>query len=250
MKPPIEITPLEWETIETYLDQITVSEKETMFSDEMVSIPNIEQKIEHVKKVRDEIEDSIRQSKIKEFHEHISVDKKDLYVKENAVKKTKPPAIWYSIAAVLVVLFGIFWMMQNTNSPEKIFAKNFKPDIGLPLKMGATNNLEFYQGMLDYKQGNYKNAIDQWQVLWKDNPENDTLIYFLGVANLAQGNAEKALEYLKKQGRFQHSIFMEDAAYYAALAHIKKGEFVKAKMLLKKNPSDRNTNLLKELEKE
>src|SRR5690554_1631237 len=197
MKPPIEITPLEWETIETYLDQITVSEKETMLSDEMVSIPNIEQKIEHVKKVRDEIEDSIRQSKIKEFHQHISVDKKDLYVKENAVKKTKPTAIWYSIAAVLVVLFGIFWMMQNTNSPEKIFASHFEADPGLRTVMGASNEYDFYEGMVVYKRQDYKEAINWWQKLLPEKANNDTLNYFLGVAYLAEGNAEKSLEYLE-----------------------------------------------------
>ncbi len=250
MKSQIEINPLEWDTIETYLDQKLAKDKETLWQEMLAQIPNIEEKIAHVKVVREEIEDSIRQSKIKKFHENITVDENDSKVKNLSTNKSNPKIIWYSIAATMAALLGIFWMMQRNPTPEKIFAENFKPDIGLPLKMGSTNNYGFYEGMLDYKQGNYKNAIDQWQVLLKENPNNDTLNYFLGVANLAQGNAEKSLEYLQNQERFQHSIFKEDALYYGALAKIKEGKFEDAKTLLKKIPSERNTNLLKELEKE
>ncbi len=249
MKSQIEITPLEWDIIEVYLDQKKVSDKETMRKEKLDRIPHIEAKIAHVKKVREEIEDSIRQSKITEFHQHILVDEDDLNVKNQFAKKSNPKIIWYSVAAVLVVTIGILWMIQGKPTSEKIFAENFKPDIGLPLKMGVTNSLAFYEGMVDYKQENYKNAIDQWQVLWKDNPKNDTLNYFLGVANLAQGNSKKSLEYLQNQNLFQQGIFKEDAAYYTALAKIKEGQFDDAKILLKNNPSDRNKKLLAELEK-
>ncbi len=244
MKSQIDISPLEWDFIETYLNLKETSEKEAFHKEKLSQIQNLEEKIEHVKKVAEEIEDSIRESKIKEFHNQLSKDEENSNVKIIATHKSNSKFIWYSIAAVMVVLIGIFWMMNNSNTPEKIFAKNFKPDIGLPLKMGTTNSNGFYEGMVDYKQGNYKSAIYQWQVLWKANPANDTLNYFLGVANLAQGDAPKSLEYLENQEHFQLGIFKEDALYYAALAKIKEGKFEEAKVLLIKIPSKRNTKLL------
>jgi tetratricopeptide (TPR) repeat protein len=137
---------------------------------------------------------------------------------------------------------------MKSNSPfEKIFAENFKPDIGLPLKMNTENAHGFYEGMLDYKQENYKEAIEKWQVLLKTTPENDTLNYYLGVAHLALGKAAKSLEYLESQERFRQGIFKEDAAWYAALAKIKEGKPEEAGLLLQKYPSKRNSNLLNEL---
>lgn len=249
MKTQIDITQIEWDIIETYLDSQENSDELIMLKEKLSQISNLEEKIAHVKQFREEIVDSIQQSKIKEFHSQLPADEENLHVKFLPAHKSNSRIIWYSIAAVMVVLLGIYWIMANSSTSEKIFAENFKPDIGLPLKMGTTNSVEFYEGMVDYKQGNYKNAIEQWQVLWNEHSENDTLNYFLGVANLAQGNTAKSLEYLGNQEHFIQSIFTEDALYYAALAKIKEGKFEEAKALLKKNPSPRNSKLLKEIEK-
>ncbi len=249
MSTPNHISPEEWDLIENWLDQNDITANTQMLSDKLTQIPNISQKIEHVEKVREEIEDSIRRSKIKEFHKNISTDEQSSNIKSIAPIKSKSNRIWYAAAAVLVVLIGIYWMMGTSNTSKKIFAKNFKPDNGLPLRMNTADASGFYEGMLDYKQENYEAAIDTWQVLIETNPESDTLNYFLGVAYLAMGDATKSLEYLENQERFQQGIFKEDAAYYAALANIKEGNFREAKALLKDNPSVRNTHLMNELNK-
>lgn len=250
MLSPINITSEEWHMIEAYLDQKVVSKETPLINEELTQIPNVIQKIVEVKRVREEIEDSILQSKIRGFHKQVEIDEEDSGIRILSSKKTKSKFIWFSMVAVVLVLFGIFWMLDNTTPAEKIFAKNFQPDIGLPLKMNTVNTYEFYEGMLDYKQGNYKDAIAKWQVLLIANPENDSLNYFLGVSNMALGNSKKSLEYLQNQERFQQGIFKEDAAFYAALAKIKEGEFAEAKVFLKNNPSPRNTNLLKELDEQ
>lgn len=265
MKSSINISSREWDLIETWLNQVDVQEKAPMLNEQLTQIPDIAKKIEHVKKIREEIEDSIRQSKIKEFHHNIpnssdnpddyreqdqvvSIDKKESSTKSITTKKTKSKEVWYAAAAVLVALIGIYWMMAGSNTSEKTFAENFRPDIGLPLKMDITNAHAFYEGMLDYKQENYKDAIEKWEVLLKTKPENDTLNYFIGVAHLALGNAPKSLVYLEHQERFHQGIFKEDAAWYAALAKIKEGKFEEAGRLLQKYPSARNTNLLNKLD--
>lgn len=249
MKSQLNLLPEEWHIIESYLDEKDASRKVALFNKEVNEIPNVQQKIKYVEKIREEIEDSILRGKIKEFHTHVS-EAEDSEIKTVGSKKIKFNAILYSVAAMIVVLLGIFWLMESSNTTsEKLFSKNFKPDVGLPLKMGTSNTYGFYEGMVDYKQENYKEAIAKWQTLVDENPENDTLFYFLGVANLALGNAKKSLEYLQNQDRFQKGMFKNDAAYYAALAKIKEGKFEEAKVFLETNPSAQNTQLLEQIEK-
>ena len=243
----IHISPEEWDLIESWLDQNEVPGEGPLPDEQLAQILNVSEKIAHIIKVREEIEDSIRQSKIKEFHNHILADEEPSDIKSISTKKIKSNGIWYAAAAVLVVLIGIYWMMGISNTSEKIFTENFIPDNGLPLRMNTADANGFYEGMLDYKQEKYEEAITKWQFLLKGNPQSDTLNYFLGVANLALGDAAKSLEYLENQNRFQQGIFKEDAAYYAALAKIKEGEFREAKAFLKLYPSNRNTQLMNEL---
>jgi hypothetical protein len=266
MNAPNIITSEEWNDIETWLDHNGAQGQAPLLNEKLTQIPNFARKIECVKKTREEIEDSIRQSRIKAFHHDIPVspvspdgpDSPDSYlnvsvvekvsgIKNIANKKIKPYTFWYAGAAVLAALLGIFWMMKISSTSEKIFATYFKPDIGLPLIMGTTNAYDFYEGMLDYKQENYMMAIEKWQILLEAKPENDTLNYFLGVANLAMGNAAKSSEFLENQERFRQGIFKEDASWYAALAKIKEGKLDEARVFLQKYPSKRNTALLNEL---
>ena len=266
MNAPNNITSEEWNDIEIWLDQNDVQRETPLLNEKLTQIPNFAKKIECVKKTREDIEDSIRQSRIKAFHHdipfspvspdgpnspdsylNVSVDEKVSGIKNMANKIIKPYTFWYAGAAVLAALLGIFWMMKISSTSEKIFATYFKPDIGLPLKMSTGNTYGFYEGMLDYKQENYEEAIEKWQVLLEAKPKNDTLNYFLGVAYLALGNAAKSLEFLENQERFRQGIFKEDAAYYTALAKIKEGKLEEARVFLQKYPAKRNTALLNEL---
>ena len=104
MNTPINLSPQEWDLIENWLDQEGAQGQARLLNEKLNQIPDIDRKIEHVKKVREEIEDSIRQSKIREFHKHILSDKKDSGMKNIANKITKSNAVWYAIAAILVVI--------------------------------------------------------------------------------------------------------------------------------------------------
>jgi len=66
----------------------------------------------------------------------------------------------------------------------------FKPDAGLITSMGGNENYEFYRGMVDYKQGNYKAAISRWKDQLKLKKDNDTLNFYIGVSLMAQENTK------------------------------------------------------------
>lgn len=252
MKRNKDIPQEEFERIENYLNNDLTLDEKIAFEKAIQEDTILTGKVEEVKELLFGMEAAVLKNNLDTYHEEIvSVRKlhtETLNVNKSS-KKSKNLAIVYSIAAAILIVFGIFWFMKNSNTPERLFAKHFKPDPGLPTVMSTTSEYSFYEGMVDYKRKEYNIAIEKWKKLLPEKENNDTLDYFLGVAYLAEGNAEKSLEYLEPTQKFSNGIFKEDASYYAALAKLKKGELEEAKKLLKEHPSDRNKELLNDLNK-
>src|SRR5690606_26544599 len=103
-----------------------------------------------------------------------------------SVRKFVP---WTSIAVaasvVMVLLFGLLLWQNSQPENEKLFAAYFEPDPGLVTAMSSESQYEFDRAMVDYKIGEYEEAISRWEKLIQTNPENDTLQYFLGTSHLA-----------------------------------------------------------------
>ncbi len=170
-------------------------------------------------------------------------------IKQENSKKTQYS--WIAVAAFLAIIIGLTsWaLFFNTNSAEKVFAKNFEPDPGLPTTMGTSSNYDFYEGMVSYKRKKYQKALVLWQSLYSKNNESDTLNYFMGVAHLANGEALKAEKYLYKASEQPKSIFYEEAQYYLALSQIKEGKILEAKQTLANSTSPKNSELREQVEK-
>ena len=118
----------------------------------------------------------------------------------------------------------------NRLSPnEKLYNEFFTPDPGLPTVMGENGDYSFYEAMVDYKHGDYNEAIKKWERQLFQKPKNDTLNYFLGSAHLANGNSKKAIDYLEDVADDKKSIFYNDANTYMGLALLKTGQIPEAK---------------------
>ena len=98
--------------------------------------------------------------------------------------------------------------------------------------MGATDNFEFYDAMVNYKQGEYHSAINKWQTLLSSEQKNDTLHYFIGVAHLADGNENEAINYLLELNKNNSNSFKNETAYYLGLAYLKADNVKDAKKYL------------------
>jgi len=247
-----DISQEEFESIENYLNNNLSLDEKIAFEKLIQKAPSLANKIEEVKQLLLGIESAVLKNNLDNFHEELHPVRKiqsETFDASESPKKSKNMAIFYSIAAAIIIIFGIFWFMKDAKSPEKLFAKYFTPDPGLPTVMSTTSDYSFYEGMVDYKRKEYNVAIEKWKKLIPEKQNNDTLDYFLGVAYLAEGDAETSLEYLEPVQKFSNGIFKEDAYYYAALAKLKTGELEEAKKLLEENPSEKNTSLLRRLPK-
>lgn len=227
------------ELIDAYLLDSLDKNALVQFQERMKLFPDFRALVEEQKAIIRGVEKTNLKNSLEDFHSEII---------EEPEKKSFS-AGWWAMAASLLVLISVStWaILSSSGSPNKIFAENFKPDPGLPTTMGTSSDYDFYYGMVSYKRKEYDDAIARWETLYAANPENDTLVYFLGVANLANGNARQAEKYLQSANQKTESAFYEDAQYYLALALIKENKIKEAKETLAKSTSTTSIMLLKEI---
>ena len=155
--------------------------------------------------------------------------------------------MFLAASVFLFAVLSIWFFAIRKNRYEKIYAAYYKPDPGLITAMGASDNYVFNRAMLDYKTGNYKKAIDTWRRLKNNMPQNDTLTYFLGAAEQANGNSKAALILLKQTASYTTSTFYKDACWYTALALLKEGSAKEAIPYLEKSGRPESKELINKL---
>ncbi|MDN3723177.1 hypothetical protein QRD02_02190 [Aequorivita sp. SDUM287046] len=227
------------ELIDDYLLDRLDSNARADFEQQMKLFPDFREMVHEQKALIVAVEEQALKREMDSFHSQII----------SVPEKNWLSAGWLALAASFLILISVStWaILSSGNSPQKVFATHFKPDPGLPTTMSTTSNYEFYYGMVNYKREEYNEAILRWETLYAANPENDTVVYFLGVANLANGNARQARKYLQATQDKPESAFYDDAQYYLALALLKEDRIDAAKQVLSKSNSPANLVLLKEI---
>ena len=227
------------ELIDAYLLGKLDADELAELEERMNLFPDFRQMVKEQKALMQSVEESNLKNSLDDFHSEI---------KDEPEKKGMSRG-WLALAASFLVLIGVStWaILNNGNSPEKVFTANFKPDPGLPTTMGTSSDYDFYYGMVNYKRKEYDEAINRWEHLYAANPENDTIIYFLGVANLANGNPRQAEKYLQLAKNKTNSVFYEEIRHYLALSLLKGNKVEKAKTVLENSESSSNIVLLKEI---
>lgn len=145
-------------------------------------------------------------------------------------------------AALLIIAISVYFLFFNQSD---LYHKYYEPDPGLPTEMGLTNNYDFLDGMVDYKRENYKIAQRKWTQLIKTNPDNDTLKYYLAMADLNLKSYTSANE--KLDNISPNSAFYHDALWFQSLLLIKNKNYDGAKEKLLELDSEKARELLKEL---
>lgn len=235
----IEINQEAQEHIDAYLmgklDDVALADFET----QMRLFPDFRAKVDEQRLVFKSVEEYNLKSSLDEYHKEIKI----------VSKKKGINMGWIALAASFIILISVsIWaIMSSGNSSEKVFAANFKPDPGIPTTMGTSSEYDFYYGMVNYKRKEYAEAISRWEPIYGANPENDTVVYFLGVANLANGNGRQAKKYLQMAKKKTESTFYEDAKYYLALSLLKENKIDEAMETLENSSSSANISLLQQL---
>lgn len=237
------ITPKLLETIERYYNGLMPTDERLAFETKLQQDASFQTEVEDIKTLLLGIETQSLKEKMEVFHADLPIQM------ETGVSPTK---VWFlryrNIAAAVIIIAAStsFWLF-NDSSNEKLYANFFKPDPGLPTTMSTSDNYTFYDAMVNYKEGEYKKAISKWEKLEVKAPNNDTVIYFIGVAYLADNDTDSAIPYLQKSSTIIESVFLKDAYFYLGLAYLKKNNKEQAILFLKKSGSDDSKKLLEKL---
>jgi tetratricopeptide (TPR) repeat protein len=234
----------DFELVEHYLNGQLDAVQQDEIQKRLDSDPIFAGQVEEIRDLRLGIERAALGSRLDSFHSEIE----EIQV-EVPGKSIRPFSFWGIAASIfLVVSAGTWWIMGQKSPGEERFQAYFRPDPGLVTTMSVGQQYEFDRGMVDYKEGNYTEAIVRWEKLLAEKSASDTLNYFLGASYLSADQESKSLEYLEPVASNPQSSFYSEANWYAGLAALKLGEKEKALKFLNASSRPQAQQLISELE--
>ncbi len=241
---PIHITLEEWEEIEAFLNGSLTAEVEQAFRLQVEKDTVLAAKVEQVKLSLLTVEEAGLRADMESFHSRLQ---QRPVVSINAHRKMNARK-WLAIAAVFIaVCVAALLYLQQPSKNERLFSTFYKADPGLSTTMSQTDDYTFEKAMVEYKTKNYTKAIDSWQLLLKDNPNSDTLNYFIGSAYLALNETATAIPYFENITLKPGSEFVSDACWYLGLALIKAGRVEEGKKQVEKSERPEKKELLQQI---
>ncbi len=241
MKTNQPISQEEFELLESYVMNRLTSVERNHLENRLKEEIDLSEKLEEVRTLIQGVEEAVLKEKLDEFHlEENSVQK-------HIQKNTTP--YWWLVAASVILLVGVLLWVNSTqiDDGKDLFYAYFDQDPGLPSAMSNTSTYTFDRGMVDFKTGDYRAAIEQWRPLLDEKPANDTLNYFMGMAHLGLGEPSEGILFLDRLKGRDDSYFGQEALWYKALALIHLNEFDQAIDLLQNADHPKRQELIDQL---
>lgn len=142
---------------------------------------------------------------------------------------------WMAIAATIAVLFLVgFFIVRGLTpqaSPQELYAAYYEP-YAPPTDLRDPDSLltaKFSQGLTQYKTGEIEEAQRSFEAILTEAPDHPTARYFLGLCALAQADATSAIPHFSAVIEEGQSLFIPQAHWYLALAHLNLDQADKAK---------------------
>jgi len=239
----ISITEAELQHIDDYITGRLSTADKLSFEQKLANSEDWTQKLNHVVLLSTGIQEAALREKLDEFHSATTVTKPLAPVRN--INRFKSFAVAASVIAVVSTLSWVFFFKQSPD--EKMYAAFYKPDPGLSTEMGVSDNYIFDRAMVDYKTGEFKNAIESWSKLLAANATNDTLHYFIAAAQMADKNIPAAIAHFDKVLQNPQSVFINDAQWYKGLALLKQGKKQEAMAIIEKTDHSQKQALLLKL---
>lgn len=234
----------EFESIEQYLLDKMDTEQRLAFEQKMQTDSLWDYKVKEVKLLLAGIETASLKERLNSYHENITKNQAE---KGGGKTISIQQKLLVAASVALVATVSIWLFTTSKSKYEKIYAAWYKPDPGLMSAMGTSDNYVFNKAMLQYKTGNYKQAIIEWDKLKTELPQNDTLNYFLGAAQQADGNNAAAINLLKSMTTDTAKPFYKDACWYTGLALLKQGNVKEAIPFLEKSERPESIELISQI---
>lgn len=216
------------EKIEAYLQgRLTPAEKEA-FEKDLEQDSNLQAEL----KFHQQMVNAIRETEFRKVLGDMRQQKRSQ--QKTSFKRLRPLVL--GIAASILLLVGAFWILSP--GKEELLNRELASidlDPGLPTSLSATSTPEFAEGMNAYKMQNYNRAKNLWTPILSENPENDTLLFYLAQIDLAEKENSAALEKLRQLINIEmNPVFLNKSEWFMAITLLRLGQIEEAKELLLK----------------
>jgi len=125
-----------------------------------------------------------------------------------------------AVAAVLLISFGSYFLMNQNESTNELFDKYYQlDDVYLNTRSGnAVNSSVLEQGLVLFERDEYQESINYFEQL----PNSITAIYYSGVAHMELGEYDVATYKFNKVIDNFLNVFYDQATWYKSLCLIKQ----------------------------
>ena len=206
----MELTQEVFERIESYcLGKMSSAEK-SAFEAELNSNPDLKKEVEVFRQ-------SVLAIKMNAFKKSLQ----NIAESGEEIPKIKSYRWLYAAASVVVLLSVGWYFFLRSSESDRLFAQYATVDPGLPVPMSATDNFAFHDAMVDYKNEQYDKAINKWSSLLQTSPQNDTLIYYIGMSHFNSTDYSKAISYFDQVVNMRESVWVKKAEWYQVLSLLK-----------------------------
>ncbi|PZX93875.1 tetratricopeptide repeat protein [Flavobacterium aquariorum] len=219
-----------------YLQGEMTVEDQLAFEQQLKDQPDLAMAFETYKEMHLHLENKFGQT------DELNAFKKNLKgISKEHFKKSKPKVIalrpwYYVVAASVAVLFGLFFLNQNSNPT---FEDYNQPETAFFTERGEANsNLKLAQDAFNAKR--YKEAISFFETILKVDKSAE-IQYFYGVALLEENKLPEA-ETVFAALKTGNSIYKNKAIWSLALTKLKQKDYKACKELLLMIPEDYEGN--------
>ena len=219
--------PINMQLIERHLRGTLTKEEHTLFQQKMKD-PAFKKQVTFMENMQTAI-------KVKEHQQLKAIlekEEKRCKEQEHKVVKIKRLRRTAAIAASLILLVSMYFLVSLPKSPEAFFAAHYEPKQNSHIKVerGENPNASLLNdAFILYEDGKYEEATKAFDQILKESSNNEILPY-RAHALLATGKTQKAIIDLERFIKQTTDDTARSAANYTlALAYIRQGNTEKAK---------------------
>ena len=155
-----------------------------------------------------------------------------------------------SAAAVISLLIIGFQWLNSPPSSQSLFAQNYEAydELRFGSRSDGADKKVIDAGAL-YQQGKYAEALPLFENLVADGKGDDRITLAIAICQLENKDFEKAIVTLKQASTQSGFLYLDQAQWYLALAHLQLNEMEESKTLLQNITKNPNTFFFKEAQK-
>lgn len=137
---------------------------------------------------------------------------------------------WVSISAAASILLAIgLFVGLSKSGEERLFAKYYVKDAGLPVYLGEGQDKALADAMSQFKAANYNDALKEFEQL-----NSDTAKFYSALCLIELNEQGKAKTLLGSLQESKSNFIAQKSQYYLLLLSIRDGNSVEAKVLFNK----------------